>query len=85
MVIGASGSSARSARLLAMAFDEVVIAGRDMETRRLKASILKDTPDAKVVCSTDYDSLLGDMDMIVTSTSARAEDPRHHQRSSPAA
>jgi len=35
----------------------------------LKASILQDTPDAKVICSTDYDSLLGDMDMIVTSTS----------------
>ena len=36
---------------------------------KLKASILKDTPKAKVVCSTDYDALLGDMDMIVTSTS----------------
>jgi hypothetical protein len=35
----------------------------------LKRSILKDTPDADVVCSIDYDSLLGEMDMIVTSTS----------------
>ena len=71
MVIGASGSiGSVSARLLAMAFDEVVIAGRDMKKLdELKASILQDTPDAKVVCSTDYDSLLGDMDMIVTSTS----------------
>jgi len=71
MVIGASGSiGSVSARLLAMAFDEVVIAGRDMKKlEELKKSILKDTPDAKVVCSTDYDSLLGDMDMIVTSTS----------------
>jgi hypothetical protein len=71
MVIGASGSiGSVSARLLAMAFDEVVIAGRDMKKlEQLKASILEDTPDAKVVCSTDYDSLLGEMDMIVTSTS----------------
>jgi predicted amino acid dehydrogenase len=71
MVIGATGSiGSVSARLLAMAFDEVVIAGRDMKKlEELKASILQDTPDAKVRCSTDYDSLLGDMDMIVTSTS----------------
>ena len=71
MVIGASGSiGSVSARLLAMAFDEVVIAGRNMKKlEQLKASILEDTPDAKVVCSTDYDELLGDMDMIVTSTS----------------
>ncbi len=71
MVIGASGSiGSVSARLLAMAFDEVVIAGRDMKKlEQLKASILEDTPDANIVCSTDYDSLLGDMDMIVTSTS----------------
>jgi predicted amino acid dehydrogenase len=71
MVIGATGSiGSVSARLLAMAFDEVVIAARDMKKlERLKASILEDTPDAKVVCSTDYDELLGDMDMIVTSTS----------------
>ena len=71
MVIGASGSiGSVSARLLAMAFDEVVIAGRDMKKlEELKKSILQDTPDAKVVCSIDYDRLLGDMDMIVTSTS----------------
>jgi predicted amino acid dehydrogenase len=71
MVIGASGSiGSVSARLLAMAFDEVVIAGRDLKKlEQLKASILQDTPDANVVCSTDYDALLADMDMIVTSTS----------------
>ena len=71
MVIGATGSiGSVSARLLAMAFDEVVLAGRDLKKlEELKASILQDTPDAKVVYSTDYDSLLGDMDMIVTSTS----------------
>ena len=71
MVIGATGSiGSVSARLLAMAFEEVVLAGRSMKKlERLKASILEDTPDANVVCSTDYDELLGDMDMIVTSTS----------------
>ncbi|MBI5110071.1 MAG: dehydrogenase [Rhodocyclales bacterium] len=71
MVIGATGSiGSVSARLLAMAFDEVVIAGRDMKKlNELRDSILLDTPDGKVICSTDYDSLLGDMDMIVTSTS----------------
>ncbi|HOE40846.1 MAG TPA: dehydrogenase [Rhodoferax sp.] len=71
MVIGASGSiGSVSARLLAMAFEEVVIAGRDMKKlEELKKSILKDTPDANVVCSIDYDELLADMDMIVTSTS----------------
>jgi predicted amino acid dehydrogenase len=71
MVIGASGSiGSVSARLLAMAFEQVVIAGRDMKKlEELKKSILQDTPDADVVCSIDYDSLLGDMDMIVTSTS----------------
>jgi predicted amino acid dehydrogenase len=71
MVIGASGSiGSVAARLLAMAFDEVVVAGRDLKKlEQLKASILEDTPDAKVVCSIDYDALLGDMDMIVTSTS----------------
>jgi predicted amino acid dehydrogenase len=71
MVIGATGSiGSVSARLLAMAFETVVIAGRDMKTlEKLKASMLKDTPDANIICSTDYDSLLHDMDMIVTSTS----------------
>lgn len=71
MVIGATGSiGSVSARLLAMAFDEVVIAGRDIKKlNELRDSILQDTPDAKVTASTDYDSLLGDMDMIVTSTS----------------
>jgi predicted amino acid dehydrogenase len=71
MVIGASGSiGSVSARLMAMAFEEVVIAARDLKKlEELKRSILLDTPDAKVTCSIDYDGLLGDMDMIVTSTS----------------
>ena len=71
MVIGATGSiGSVSARLMAMAFDEVVIAARDLKKlEELKASILLDTPDAKVTCSIDHDGLLADMDMIVTSTS----------------
>jgi predicted amino acid dehydrogenase len=71
MVIGATGSiGSVSARLLAMAFQQVVIAGRDLaKLEQLKASILQDTPDADVVCSNHYDELLGEMDMIVTSTS----------------
>ena len=71
MVIGATGSiGSVSARLMAMAFAEVVVAGRDIKKlEELKASILLDTPDARVVCSVNYDELLGDMDMIVTSTS----------------
>lgn len=71
MVIGATGSiGSVSARLLAMAFEEVVLAGRDLKKlEELKVSILEDTPDAKVTCSVNYDDLLGDMDMIVTSTS----------------
>jgi predicted amino acid dehydrogenase len=71
MVIGANGSiGSVSARLLAMAFEEVVLAGLNMDKlERLKQSILEDTPDAKVTCSTNYDEQLHDMDMIVTSTS----------------
>jgi predicted amino acid dehydrogenase len=71
MVVGATGSiGSVSARLLAMAFDEVYLAGRQERTlNQLRDSILKDTPDAKVVVTTNPDAFLGDMDMIVTSTS----------------
>jgi predicted amino acid dehydrogenase len=71
MVIGASGSiGSVSARLLAMAFDTVYLAGRTMsKLEKLKESILEETPDAKVIATTDYQQYLGDMDMIVTSTS----------------
>ncbi len=71
MVIGASGSiGSVSARLLAMAFDEVYLAGRTLKKlEALKKSILEETPEAKVVATVDYEQYLGDMDMIVTSTS----------------
>ena len=71
MVVGAAGSiGSVSARLLAMSFDEVYLAGLTLDKlEELKASILKDTPDAKVFTTIDYDNLLAEMDMIVTSTS----------------
>jgi predicted amino acid dehydrogenase len=71
MVIGASGSiGSVSARLLAMAFDEVYLAGRTLsKLEALKKSILQETPEAKVVATVDYEQYLGEMDMIVTSTS----------------
>jgi predicted amino acid dehydrogenase len=76
MVIGASGSiGSVSARLLAMTFDEVYLAGRTLsKLDELKASILKETPDAKVFTTVDYNELLGDMDMIVTSTSGAGKE-----------
>lgn len=76
MVIGASGSiGSVSARLLAMSFDEVYLAGRTLKKLdELKASILKETPQAKVFTTIDYNDLLGDMDMIVTSTSGAGKE-----------
>jgi predicted amino acid dehydrogenase len=76
MVIGASGSiGSVSARLLAMSFDEVYLAGRTLsKLDELKASILKETPDAKVFTTIDYNPLLADMDMIVTSTSGAGKE-----------
>ena len=76
MVIGASGSiGSVSARLLAMSFDEVYLAGRTLsKLDELKASILKETPDAKVFTTIDYNELLSDMDMIVTSTSGAGKE-----------
>ena len=76
MVIGASGSiGSVSARLLAMSFDEVYLAGRTLsKLDELKASILKETPDARVFTTIDYNELLGDMDMIVTSTSGAGKE-----------
>lgn len=76
MVIGASGSiGSVSARLLAMSFDEVYLAGRTLsKLEELKASILKETPDARVFTTVDYNDLLADMDMIVTSTSGAGKE-----------
>ena len=58
-----------------MSFDEVYLAGRTLsKLDELKASILKETPDAKVFTTVDYNDLLGDMDMIVTSTSGAGKE-----------
>ncbi|PID41814.1 MAG: dehydrogenase [Gammaproteobacteria bacterium] len=71
MVVGATGSiGSVSARLLAMAFEEVYLAGRnERKLNHLRDSMLEDTPDAKIIVTTEYDNYLADMDMIVTSTS----------------
>jgi len=71
MIIGATGSiGSVSARLMAMVFQEIYISARnESKLHELKASILEDTPDAKVYVSTDSDAYLDKMDMIVTSTS----------------
>jgi predicted amino acid dehydrogenase len=76
MVIGASGSiGSVSSRLLAMAFDEVYLAGRTIKKlEELKASILRETPDAKITCTIDYNDQLADMDMIVTTTSGAGKE-----------
>ena len=53
-----------------MAFDEVYLASRTLsKLEALRDSILEETPGAKVVATVDYEKYLGDMDMIVTSTS----------------
>ena len=53
-----------------LAVDEVYLAGRNMKKlEALKASMLKDTPQAKIVATTNYEDHLHEMDMIVTSTS----------------
>jgi predicted amino acid dehydrogenase len=58
-----------------MSFDEVYLAGRTLsKLDELKASILKETPDAKVFTTIDYNELLADMDMIVTSTSGAGKE-----------
>lgn len=71
MVVGATGSiGAVCARLLAKAVDEVYIVARDSSRLlALKESIMKETPSAKVHVTSSPNKYVGDMDMIVTSTS----------------
>jgi hypothetical protein len=55
MVIGASGSiGSVSARLLAMAFDEVYMPGAPGQAGSAQGIDPEGTPDAKVTCATDY-------------------------------
>ncbi len=71
MVVGATGAiGAACARLLVRAAEEVyLVSPETAKLLALKASILLETPDAKVVLSARADTHLSDMDMIVTATS----------------
>ncbi|MEA1968097.1 MAG: hypothetical protein U9N77_07745, partial [Thermodesulfobacteriota bacterium] len=71
MVLGATGAiGSVCCRLLAMAFDEVYLAGRNTaKLLALQASILQETPSVKIKITTKPDKFLGDMDVIVTATS----------------
>ncbi|MBF0101180.1 MAG: dehydrogenase [Desulfobacterales bacterium] len=72
MVIGATGSiGSVCARLLAMAFEEVYMVGRDTaKLLALKESILQETPDSKLHVSIRADKYITEMDVIVLTTSA---------------
>lgn len=71
MVVGATGAiGSVCCRLLALAFDELYMVGRNTaKLLALKESILKETPDVEIHLSTRADNHLGNMDVIVTSTS----------------
>lgn len=71
MVFGATGAiGSVCCRLLAKAFNEVYMCGRNMaKLLALQESILKETPDVKLHLLTRSDNYLPDMDVIVTATS----------------
>jgi predicted amino acid dehydrogenase len=71
MVLGASGAiGSVCCRLLAKAFDEVILAGRNTaKLLALQQSILKETPGVKLKITTKPDRYLANMDVIVTATS----------------
>jgi len=71
MVVGATGAiGAACARLLVRAAEEVTLVSPETaKLLALKASILRETPDAKVMLSAHADSHIAQMDMIVTATS----------------
>jgi predicted amino acid dehydrogenase len=71
MVFGATGAiGSVCCRLLAMAFDEVYLCGRNIvKLMSLKESILKETPKVKLHTVVNPDKYLADMDVIVTATS----------------
>jgi len=72
MVIGATGAiGSVCCRLLALAFESVhMVDIRDARLLSLRDSILKETPDVDLHISTRADKHIGDMDVIVTATSA---------------
>jgi predicted amino acid dehydrogenase len=71
MVVGATGAiGAACSRLLVRAAEEVTLVSPETaKLLALKASILQQTPDAKVVLSARADTHIAEMDMIVTATS----------------
>jgi len=71
MVVGATGAiGAACARLLVRAAEQVtLVSPESAKLLALKASILAQTPDAKLVLSAKADSHIAEMDMIVTATS----------------
>jgi len=71
MVLGATGAiGSVCCRLLAKAFNEVYLAGRNTaKLMALKESILEETPNVKIKVTTRPDRFLADMDVIVTATS----------------
>ena len=71
MVVGATGAiGAACARLLVRAAQEVTLVSPETaKLLALKASILRETPDARVVLSASADVHIAAMDMIVTATS----------------
>jgi predicted amino acid dehydrogenase len=71
MVVGATGAiGAACARLLVRAAEKVyLVSPETAKLLALKASILQETPDAKVVLSARADEHLAEMDMVVTATS----------------
>ncbi|MBL8149164.1 MAG: dehydrogenase [Blastocatellia bacterium] len=75
MVVGATGAiGAVCSRLLALIFPEIVmVAPRADKLLELKQTIEKDSPHTKVHITTNANSFAPDMDLIVTTTSARGK------------
>jgi predicted amino acid dehydrogenase len=71
MVVGATGAiGAACARLLVRAAEEVVLVSPESaKLLALKESILRETPDAKMVLAARADTRIAEADMIVTATS----------------
>ena len=85
MVIGATGAiGSVCCRLLALAFESVYMVDiRDARLLTLRDSILKETPDVDIHVSTRADKYVGDMDVIVTATSAAGKKILHIEKVKP--
>jgi predicted amino acid dehydrogenase len=85
MVFGATGAiGSVCCRLLAKAFEEVYMVGRNMaKLLSLKEAIEKETPDARIHVSTRSDRYLPDMDVVVTATSGAGKKILDIQRVKP--